>query len=142
MKINRDVNETTRQVIESLRDGPVFVTPDGKIVKETPSLFSFTVLTKNEEQRKSLVNKLKSLDYLVDLEKLPGLSRYFPQIFLKVDVENKTATNPLIVSINHFNYLREKESILAKDVLANFDELILNQNAELADSLVQYNKRR
>lgn len=34
MKNKRNLNETARQVFESLQDGPVLITPDGQIVKE------------------------------------------------------------------------------------------------------------
>ena len=142
MKNKRNLNETARQVFQSLQDGPVLITPDGKIVKENASSFSFTVFANNEDERNKLVQLLKKQDYSIDLETLPGLSRYFPQLLLKVDVQNKRVTNPLIVSVRHFEYLRDKESILGEDVLNNFEELLLKQNKELAESLTQYNKKK
>ena len=142
MKNKRNLNETARQVFESLQDGPVLITPDGKIVKENQSSFSFIVLANDEKQRNRLVELFKKQDYSNDLETLPGLSGYFPQLFLKVDVLNKRVTNPLIVSVRHYEYLREKESVLGEDVLNNFEELLIKQNKELAESLVQYNKKK
>ena len=142
MKNKRNLNETARQVFESLQDGPVLITPDGQIVKGNASSFSFIVLANDEDQRNKLVQLLKKQDYSIDLETLPGLSGYFPQLLFKVDVQNKRVTNPLIVSVRHFEYLRDKESILAVDVLNNFDELGIKQNKELAESLVQYNKKK
>lgn len=142
MKNKRNLNETARQVFESLQDGPVLITPDGRIIKENPSSFSFTVLANDEDQRNRLVELLKKQDYSFDLETLPGLSGYFPQLLFKVDVQNKRVTNPLIVSVRHYEYLRDKESILAVDVLNNFDELVLKQNKKLAESLVQYKKKK
>ena len=142
MKNKRNLSETARQVFQSLQDGPVLITPDGKIIKENASSFSFTVLANNEEERDKLVQLLKKQDYSIDLETLPGLSGYFPQQLLKVDVQNKRVTNLLIVSVRHYEYLRDKESILAVDVLNNFEELLIKQNKELAESLVQYNKKK
>ena len=142
MKNKRNLNETARQVFESLQDGPVLITPDGQIVKENASSFSFTVFTNNEDERNKLVQLLKKQDYSIDLETLPGLSGYFPQLLLKVDVQNKRVTNPLIVSVRHYEYLIDKESILAVGVLNNFDELVIKQNKKLAKSLVQYNKKK
>lgn len=142
MKNKRNLNKTARQVFESLQDGPVLITPDGKIVKENASSFSFTVLANDEDQRNKLVGIFKKQDYSIDLETLPGLSGYFPQLLFKVDVQNKRVTNPLIVSVRHFEYLRDKESILMEDVLNSFDELVIKQNKKLAESLVQYNKKK
>lgn len=142
MKNKRNLNETARQIFESLQNGPVLLTPDGKIVKENASSFSFTVLANDEDQRNKLVQLLKKQDYSIDLETLPGLSGYFPQVLLKVDVQNKRITNPLIVSVRHFEYLRDKESILMEDVLNSFDELVVRKNKKLAESLAQYNKKK
>ncbi len=142
MKNKRNLNKTARQVFESLQDGAVLITPDGQIVKENQSAFSFTVLANNEDERNKHLQLLKKQDYLIDLETLPGLSGYFPQLLFKVDVQNKKVSNPLIVSVRHFEYLRDKESILGEDVLNNFDELLIKQNKKLAESLVQYNKKK
>ena len=142
MKNKRNLNQTARQVFESLQDGPVLITPDGQIVKENASSFSFTVFANNEDERNKLVDLFRKQDYSIDLEALPGLSGYFPQLLFKVDVQNKRVTNPLIVSVRHYEYLRDKESILAVDVLDNFDELVIKQNKKLAESLVQYNKKK
>ena len=142
MKNKRNLNEKARQIFESLQNGPVLIIPDGKIVKENASSFSFVVLANDEDQRNRLIDLFRKQEYSIDLETLPGLSGYFPQLLFKVDVQNKKVTNPLIVSVRHFEYLRDKESILAVDVLDNFDELVIKQNKKLAESLVQYNKKK
>ena len=69
-----------------------------------------------------------------------GLTTCFPKMLIRIDITNKRLAYPLIVSVRHFEYLRDEESILIGDVLNNFDELVINQNKSLADSLSQMNK--
>ena len=61
----------------------------------------------------------------------------FSDSLLKIDVANKIVNKPLIVSVNHFIYLNEIDSILLDDVINSFDELVINQNKSLAYSLRQ-----
>ena len=50
---------------------------------------------------------------------------------------NKTVTRPLIVSVNHYLYLREKASISLSDAIDAFDEIVINRNKESLESLIQ-----
>ena len=79
--------------------------------------------------------RFNELGYLLDLDKIPGLTPCFPKCLLKVDVINKKVSYPLIISVRHFEHLRDEASILILDVFDNFDEIVTNKNKGLADSL-------
>ena len=87
---------------------------------------------------KSLLSKLEEFGYSIDLDTFRGL---IPgRELIKVDVTNRTVTRPMVVSINHHQYLMKKGSILIDDVLNSFDEIVVNKNKSLADSLLQHKK--
>lgn len=107
---------------------------DLNITKETPSNYCFVVSGLNSE----LLDKFKRLGYSIDLEFRGAISQAIhPDFLIRVDVTNKTITRPVIVSVNHFVYLRDIDSILLEDVFKAFDELVINQNKELVNSLRQ-----
>ena len=136
----KDIKVVIKQMYEGLENGPVLLTPDGNVVKEKTSSFRFVVKLGNDEQNKKLIEHLKKLKYSIDFETKPGLTPFFGNRLVRIDVANKRVGYPLIVSVRHFEYLRDKESILVADVLNNFDELIINKNKALANSLCQWRK--
>ncbi len=144
--INMNKDEQLEQVIKALYDGLdsaalLSVNEDGSlnVVKEEKSNYSFIVYDK-ERVFEPLLSEFKKLGYFIDLDTVRGLIPGFELI--KVDVVNKTITRPLVVSINHHKYLIEKESILLLDAANNFDELVVKENKDLAESLCQYNKNK
>lgn len=71
----------------------------------------------------NLLIKFNELGYLVDLDKMPGLTHCFPKCLLKVDFTNKKLSYPLIVSVRHFEHLIDVKSILISNSLC-----LLNQS--------------
>ena len=130
-----------KQIIEKLCknfDGTALVSfnKDGSLNIETEpkSEYSFVVYDENSEFT-GLLDKLKEIGYSIDLETFRGL---IPgREVIKVDVAKKAVTRPMIVGVNHYIYLRRTESILLKDAIDNFEEIVVKQNKELADSLRQ-----
>ena len=124
-----------------INDGPVLLIPNSDdsftVIQETSSDYSFIVLDWNSGFD-SLLDKFKKLNYSIDIDSYPGLIR--PKELLIVDITNKEIRRPLVVSLNHLNYLINHESILINDVIDNFDELIVNKNKSLLESLCQSNK--
>ena len=134
-------DEQLKQIIKNLYDGLdsaalIFTNQDGSlnVVREEQSSYTFLVYNK-ECEFNVLLNKFKEQGYLVDLDIFKGLIP--ARDLIKVDVINKTVTRPLIVSVNHYLYLREKASILLSDAIDAFDEIVINQNKELLESFIQ-----
>ena len=109
------------------------------VIREEQSDYSFVVFDSNCKFD-VLLDKFKQLGYVIDLDTYRGLIP--PRDLIRVDITHKTISRPLVVSINHYNYLREKESILVEDVLNAFDEMVINKNKTLLDSLYQMNRRK
>ena len=141
--MDKKLEQLLKQAYDNLKEGPTLIVPGKdhklKVIHEKQSEFSFIVYDP-ENSFKDLLPKLEELGYEVDLEHYRGLFRC--GFLIKVDVTNKKAGNPMIVGINHLHYLRDDESILVEDVLDNFEEIIVNENHELMESLIQYNKRK
>lgn len=141
-----DEEEKLKQIIKNLYegfDGAALISnnKDGsvKVAKEKPSEYSFVVFD-HDKEFKGLLDKLKDLGYSIDLDTVPGL---IPgKDLIRVDVSHKTVTRAMVVSINHYKLLQDSESILLEDVLTNFDEIVMNTNKELVDSLYQFRKRK
>lgn len=137
--MNQD--EQLKQIIENLRkgfDGTALVSfnEDGSLNVQTEknSEYSFIVYDETSEFN-VLLDKLKEQGYSIDLETFRGL---IPgREVIKVDVIKKAVTRPMIVGVNHYLYLRRTESILLKDAIENFEEIVVKQNKKLADSLHQ-----
>ena len=132
-----------KEIIKNLCDGSdsaalLSVNKDGSlnVVKEEKSNYSFIVYDK-ERVFEPLLSEFKKLGYLIDLDTVRGLIPGYDLI--KVDVINKTITRPLVVSPNHYSYLRGKESVLLIDAINYFDEVVVKKNTSLAESLRQYN---
>ena len=132
------------QIIKALYSGLdsaalISVNKDGSlnVEREEQSDYSFVVFDETRSF-KSLLDKLEELGYSIDLDTFHGL---IPgRELIKVDVTNRTVTRPMVVSINHHQYLMKKGSILIDDVLNAFDEIVINKNKSLANLLCQYNK--
>lgn len=142
--MNKD--EQLKQVIKNLYDGfdsaaLLSTNKDGSltVVREEKSNYSFLVFD-SECDFQILLKKLEVAGYSVDIDTFHGLIP--ARDLIKVDVANKTVTRPLVVSINHYHYLQRTESIKLADILGNFDELVINENKELADSLCQYRRNK
>ena len=133
--------EQLKQIIERLYkgfDGTALVSfnKDGSLNIETEkkSEYSFIVYDENSEFT-GLLDKLKEAGFSIDLETFRGL---IPgREVLKVDVAKQAVTRPMIVGVNQYIYLRRTESILLKDAIDNFEEIVVKQNKELANSLRQ-----
>ena len=141
LKVN---DEQLKQIIKMLYDGLdsaalLSVNKDGSlnVVKEEQSNYSFVVFDR-ERDFQILLDKLQAIGYSVDMDSFRGLMR--ARDLIKVDVINKTVTRPMVVSPNHYHYLQRTDSITIADVLNNFDEIVINKNKKLADSLYQYRK--
>ena len=141
-----DKDEQLKQIIKNLYDGfdsaaLLSANKDGSltVVREEKSNYSFVVFD-SECDFQILLKKLEVAGYSIDIDTFRGLIPARDLII--VDVANKTITRPLVVSINHYHYLQRTESIKLVDVLGNFDELVMNENKELADSLCQYRKNK
>ena len=141
LKVN---DEQLKQIIKMLYDGLdsaalLSVNKDGSlnVVKEEQSNYSFVVFDR-ERDFQILLDKLQAIGYSVDMDSFRGLIR--ARDLIKVDVINKTVTSPMVVSPNHYHYLQRTDSITIADVLNNFDEIVINKNKKLADSLYQYRK--
>lgn len=141
-----DKDEQLKQIIKNLYDGfdsaaLLSTNKDGSlnVVTEECSNYRFIAFD-SECDFQILLKKLEVAGYSIDIDTFRGLIP--ARDLIKVDVSNKTATRPLVVSINHYHYLQRTESIKLADVLANFDELVINENKKLADSLCQYRKNK
>ena len=139
-------DEQLEQIIKALYDGLdsaalLSVNEDGSLnlVKEEKSNYSFVVYDK-ERVFEPLLNEFRKLDYLIDLDTVRGLIPGYDLI--KVDVVNKKITRPMVVSPNHYQYLRKEESILLIDAINYFYEIVVKENKVLAESLCQYNKNK
>ena len=140
MKKNKQLKQTAKEIHDGIISAAsISVNDDGSlnVVKEPCSKYSFIVRFVSEDKLNILLTKLYELGYLIDLETKHGYSKHFPDSLLKIDVANKIVNKPLIVSVNHFIYLNEIDSILLDDVINSFDELVINQNKSLAYSLRQ-----
>lgn len=133
-----------KQIIKNLCDGSdsaalLSFDKDGslKVVKEKKSSYSFIVFDE-KCLFEPLLNEFRKLRYFIDLDSFKGL---IPgKDLIKVDISKKTITRPMVVSPNHYSYLRGKESILLIDAINYFDEVVVKENTVLAESLRQYNK--
>ena len=141
-----DKDEQLKQVIKNLYDGfdsaaLLSTNKDGSlnVVTEECSNYSFIAFD-SECDFQILLKKLEEFGYSIDIDTFRGLIP--ARDLIKVDVANKTVTRPLVVSINHYHYLQRTESIKLADALGNFDELVINENKELADSLCRYRKNK
>ena len=141
--MDKKLEQLLKQAYDNLKEGPTLIVPgengEHKVIHEKQSEFSF-IVHDPDNHFKDLLLKLEELGYQIDLEHYKGLFRC--GFLIKVDVANKKVGNPMIVGINHLHYLRDDESILVEDVLNNFEEIIVNENHELMESLIQYNKRK
>ena len=104
-----------------------------KVIKEEQ--YSFIVRFDGSKKMNDLLIKFNELGYSIDLEVYGSITPCFPRYLLRVDVNNKEVSYPQIVSVRHFEYLRDEASILISDVFDNFDEIVTKKNKELADSL-------
>ena len=134
-------DEKLKHIIEALYAGfdsatLLSVNKDGSlnVIKEEKSGHDFIVYEEHCEFEE-LINKFIELGYQVDLDTFRGLIHV--RDLIKVDVANKRVTRPLIVSPNHYHHLRDEGSILLVDLLNNFDEVVINKNKSLAESLTQ-----
>ena len=139
MKMDKD--ELLKQTIESICNGSsetalISCDSDGSLnlVTEKKSEFSFTVCD-DSTGFEVLLNKLKELGYTIDLNTFRGIIAI--RCVIKVDVANKRVTRPCVVSAYHYLFLQKIDSILITDVINSFEELVINQNKKLADSLRQ-----
>ena len=137
-------DEKLKQIIEALYAGfdsaaLLSIDKDGSlnVIKEEKSSYDFIVYEKHCDFEE-LINKFIDLGYEVDLDTFRGLIHVCDLI--KVDVANKRVTRPLIVSPNHYHYLRDEGSILLVDLLNNFDEVVIKENKALLESLTQGRK--
>lgn len=142
MNKEKELKEIIKNLYEGFDSAALFSSnKDGslKVVKEEQSSCSFIVYEENYHFE-PLLDEFRKLNYLIDLKNYKGL---IPGLdLIKVDGINKTVTRPLVVSINHYCYLREKESILLIDVINNFDEMVNKKNKSLIESLYQFNKNK
>ena len=142
MNKEKELKEIIKNLYEGFDSAALFLSnKDGslKVVKEEQSSCSFIVYEENNHFE-PLLDEFKKLKYLIDLKNYKGL---IPGLdLIKVDVINKIVTRPLVVSPNHYCYLREKESILLIDVINNFDEMVNKKNKSLIESLYQFNKNK
>ena len=139
-------NKQLEQVVRNLCDGVdsaalLSINEDGSmnIVEEKQSDYDVEVYDEHCNFNE-LVLKLKALGYSIDLDTYRGLIPAGDVI--KINVSKKTVTRPMVVSPNHYFHLRDKGTILATDLLDNFDEIVIKKNKELASSLYQYNKNK
>ena len=137
--------ERLKKIIESLYAGfdsaaLLIVDKDGSlnVIKEEKSSYDFIVYEKHSDFEE-LINKFIDLSYEVDLDTFRGLIHVCDLI--KVDVANKRVTRPLIVSPNHYHYLRDEGSILLIDLIDNFDEVVIKENKALLEPLTQGSKK-
>lgn len=142
MNKEKELKEIIKNLYEDFDSAALFSSnKDGslKVVKEEQSSCSFIVYEENYHFE-PLLDEFRKLNYLIDLKNYKGL---IPGLdLIKVDVINKIVTRPLVVSPNHYCYLREKESILLIDVINNFDEMVNKKNKPLIESLYQFNKNK
>lgn len=142
MNKEKELKEIIKNLYEDFDSAALFSSnKDGslKVVKEEQSSCSFIVYEENYHFE-PLLDEFRKLNYLIDLKNYKGL---IPGLdLIKVDVINKIVTRPLVVSPNHYCYLREKESILLIDVINNFDEMVNKKNKSLIESLYQFNKNK
>lgn len=142
MNKEKELKEIIKNLYEGFYSAALFSSnKDGslKVVKEEQSSCSFIVYEENYHFE-PLLDEFKKLNYLIDLQNYKGL---IPGLdLIKVDVINKIVTRPFVVSLNHYCYLREKESILLIDVINNFDEMVNKKNKSLIESLYQFNKNK
>ena len=142
MNKEKELKEIIKNLYEGFYSAALFSSnKDGslKVVKEEQSSCSFIVYEENNHFE-PLLDEFKKLKYLIDLKNYKGL---IPGLdLIKVDVINKIVTRPLVVSPNHYCFLREKESILLIDVINNFDEMVNKKNKSLIESLYQFNKNK
>lgn len=142
MKKNNQIKEIIKNLCEN-KDGAVLISfnEDGSlnIKKDEQSDYSFVVFDDHQEF-KGLLDKLLTMGYSFELDTyagiIPGLD------LIRIDVSDKTVTRVLIVGLRHHLYLQTRGSILLKDVLHNFEEIVINKNKALAYSLYQSQRSR
>ena len=134
-------NDQIMEIVKNLRKEKntialVHANEDGSIdVRvEEKSDYSFLVCDESCEFP-VLLEKLEQSGYSFDLDAFRGLIP--ARNLIKVDITNKTVSRPMIVGINHWYYLRKEESILLNDAINSFDQIVVKQNKELAQSLHQ-----
>ena len=142
MKKNDQIKEIIKNLCEN-KDGSSLISfnEDGSlnIKKDEQSDYSFVVFDEHREF-KGLLDKLLTMGYSFDLDTHPAI--FHGLDLIRIDVSNKTVTRVLIVSIRHYLHLKSKGSILLKDVLDNFEEIVINKNKALAYSLYQSQRSR
>ena len=139
-------NEQLLQLIDNLREDKsgtalISINEDGSfnVTKEEKTDYGFIVF-ENDGNFEPLLTKLVEQGYSLDIKTFHGLIP--ARDLIRVDATHKAVKRPLIVGLNHYRYLKTKESILLIDVLNAFDELIVKKNKELANSLAQYQKNK
>lgn len=142
MKDKKQFKKNIKEVFDGL-DGAALISfnQDGSmnVMKDEKTNYSFLIYDK-EGKFNEILNRFYCLGYSINLNTYRGLGR--PQDLIKVDVDNKKIVRPMIVSPNHYKYLVNDESILIENAISNFDELVIECNKQLANSLCQYKQRR